>query len=265
VNLFNRIVVLLLFVAIGAAAIAVAVLAWTIPNRTINWLADAVQWLDDHDGDTDKALLTAGAIVVALISLGVLVLELLPRRKSDVRVTDVQGGTATLSTAAVAQRVEEAVRQVPNVADARAFVRSRRKGVEVDMDLHVDPDANLADVTGAASLAARDLLANRMHVALIAPPKARLHYRELRLRRTTAAEPASTSSNTTVVPALAAPDQDGEDRQDLGKTMPPQAAEAGWKAPASPDNHENEPQADIDAPASDKPAGPEPETENKFE
>ena len=69
-NLFNRIVVIVLFVALAAAAIAVATLAWTIPNKTINWLADAVQWLDDNDGDTEKAILTAGAVVIALVTLG---------------------------------------------------------------------------------------------------------------------------------------------------------------------------------------------------
>ena len=182
-NVFNRIVVLLLLVAVIAAATAVAVLTWTIPNKTINWLADAVQWMDDNDGDTEKALLTAGAIVVGLLALIALVVEVLPRRRNDVRIIDVQGAQASLSTAAVAQRLEEAVRQVPHVADTKAYVRARRKGVEVDMDLHVDPDANLADVTGAASTAIRDVLSSRMHVALVAPPRTRLHYRELRLRR----------------------------------------------------------------------------------
>lgn len=279
-NLFNRIVVLLLLVAVIAAATAVTVLAWTIPNKTINWLADAVQWLDDNDGDTEKALLTAGAIIVGVIALVALVVEVLPRRRNDVPITDIQGAQASLSTAAIAQRLEEAVRQVPNVADTKAYVRARRKGVEVDMDLHVDPDANLADVTEATSTAIRDVLGNRMHVALVAPPKTRLHYRELRLRRQSNGEPASTSSNnSTVVPALqetaevadSAGEPPTDDRNDEpatmpGKTPPPSdAVEAGWKAPVSPDNHEDEPQADIDAPGTDKPAKPEPETENKFE
>lgn len=256
-NLFNRIVVILLLLALAAGAIAIAVLAWTIPNRTINWLAGAVQWLDDNDGDTEKALLTAGAVVIALIASVLLLLELLPRAGKDVRVTDLQGGQATLSASAVAQRLEEAIRQVPHVADAKATVRPRRKGVEVAMDLHVDPDANLAEVTDAASEAARDVLSNRMHVALVSPPRARLHYRELRLRRPGTPEPASTSSNTTVVPALPVP---------TDEASRPEATEAaGWRPAASPDNTEDVPQPDIDAPATDKPAKPEPETENKFE
>jgi hypothetical protein len=48
--------------------------------------------------------------------------------------------------------------------------------------LHVDPDANLAAVTDAACEAARDVLIEKVHVELMAPPRARLHYRELRLK-----------------------------------------------------------------------------------
>jgi hypothetical protein len=264
VNLFNRIVVVLLFITLAAGAIAAAVLAWTIPNKTINWLADAVQWLDDHDGDTEKAILTAGAVITALVSLAVLVLELMPRRRSDVRVSNVQGGQASLSTAAVAQRLEETMRQVPNVLDAKSYVTARRRGIDVEMDLDVDPDANLAEVTSAAATAARDLLGNRMHVALLSDPKARLHYRELRLRRAAPAatsEPVDTSSNSTVVPAP------GEDvttvRSD--SIREPEAGAEAWRPEASPDNTDAVAHADTDPPETDKPAKPEPETENKFE
>jgi hypothetical protein len=270
VNLFNRIVVLIILIAVGAVAISIAVLAWTIPDDTIDWLRDAVQWLDDNDGDTEKALLSAVGIAVAVVILILLFVELMPRATKDVRVTDLQGGQATLSTAAVAQRLEDAVRQLPNIGDAKAFVASRRKGVDVEMDLHVDPDANLAEVTNAANDTVRDVLSNRMHVGLATPPRTRLHYRELRLRRPGSLDPATTSSNSTVVPALPTTAEDEaaagkDDKVVTGRTMPPrsEAAEAGWRDPASPDNTDAEPQADIDAPASEKAARPEPETEKR--
>lgn len=267
-NLFNRILVILLMIAVGAAAIAIAVLAWTIPNRTINWLADAVQWLDDNDGDTEKALLTIGCVVAVIVALAVLILELVPHRRTVVAVTGVEGGAATLSTGAIAQRVEDAVRQVPDVADARAFVQARRKGVEVEMDLEVDPEANLAELTGAASAAARNALENRMHVALATPPRARLHYRELRLRRAGTPEPVD-ARNTSLAPAPVATPSDvtPEDEAAAPEAMPPrsEATEAGWRQPASPDNHEEAPQADTSASASEKSSTLEPETENKFE
>lgn len=186
-NTFNRTVVVLLCVLLVVAAVGLIALTWTIPNRSINWLADAVQWLDDNDGDLEKALLTSVSAFVGLVALIVLVLELLPRRGPAVEVNDLASGTATLSAAAISQRIEEAVIRVPHVSEVRADVKTRRKGVQVMLDLQVDPDANLATVTDEACQTAQEVLTERLHVQLLRPPRARLHYRELRLHRGEAA------------------------------------------------------------------------------
>ncbi|HEX5142009.1 MAG TPA: alkaline shock response membrane anchor protein AmaP [Dehalococcoidia bacterium] len=180
-NTFNRAVLVTLCVLLIVAAVWVIVLTWTIPNRSINWLQDAANWLDDNDGDLEKALLTTISASIGLIATIVVLIELIPRRGPDVRVTDLSRGDATLSTAAIGQRIEEAVCQVPNVAEVRATVKARKKGVLVGLDLQVDPDANLATVTDEACQVAEDVLTNRVHVSLLRPPTARLHYRELRL------------------------------------------------------------------------------------
>jgi hypothetical protein len=190
-NLLNRILVILICLALIIGAVAVAVLAWTIPQDTINSLRDAVNWLQDHNQDEEKALLTAIVVLIAFLALVYGLLQLLPPNSADVKVTDLQVGDAVLSTAAIGQRVEEAVRLVPNVAEVRATVRPKRKGVVVSLDLHVDPDANLAVVTDEACMAAQDVLTERVHVALAEPPRARLHYRELRLRRPESEPPPS--------------------------------------------------------------------------
>jgi hypothetical protein len=180
-NTFNRVVLVVLCLLLIVAAVWVIVLTWTIPNRSINWLQDAASWLDDNDGDIEKALLTTISASIGLIATIVVLIELIPRRGPDVKVTDLSRGDATLSTAAIGQRIEEAVCQVPNVAEVRASVKARKKGVLVGLDLQVDPDANLATVTDEACQVAEDVLTNRVHVSLLRPPTARLHYRELRL------------------------------------------------------------------------------------
>ncbi len=180
-NTFNRVVLILGCLALIAAAIALIFFTWTIPNRSINSLFDAVQWLDDHDGNLEKSLLTTISAAVGLISLVVLLIELLPRSGPEVKVVDVNAGDATLSTAAIGQRIEEAVCQVPHVAEVRAGVRAKKKGVLVALDLQVDPDANLATVTDEACQTAQDVLTSRVHVQLLRPISAHLHYRELRL------------------------------------------------------------------------------------
>jgi hypothetical protein len=182
-NMFNRVVLIVISVLLVAAAIAVISLTWTIPNRSVNWLADAAQWIDDNDGDLEKTLLTTVSAFIGLVAVIVLLIELIPRRGPAVQVTNLTSGTATLSAAAIGQRIEEAVVQVPHVSEVRAEVKSRKKGVLVALDLQVDPEANLATVTDEAIQMATEVLTDRVHVALIRPPTARLHYRELRMHR----------------------------------------------------------------------------------
>src|SRR5690606_16513958 len=162
-----------------------------------------------NNQDFEKSLLTIAGVAIALLCLLLIFLELKPRYGPDVRGTDLEDGNAVLSSASVAQRVEEAVREVEHVSDAKAIVRARRKGVEVFLDLHVDPDANLAEVTNAACAAAQEMLTERVHVALTRPPRARLHYTELRLAPARPAAEPATDGSPAAEPAPVAPD-DGQ-------------------------------------------------------
>jgi hypothetical protein len=178
-NLFNRIFMVLLCLVLVGAAISVIVLTWTIPEDSIQWLRDSADWLDDRNQDSEKIVLTAVAAVIGFLALMIALLQLMPQSSSEVKVTDLKAGGAVLSTAAISQRVEEAVRGVPHVAEVRSNVKAKRKGVLVGLDLLVEPEANLADVTDQACQVVQDVLTNRrVHVALAEPPRVRLHYRE---------------------------------------------------------------------------------------
>ena len=181
-NTFNRVVLVVLCLILMFGAAAVTALAWGGPDESITWLRDAADWLDERNTDGTRFIITTAAVVTAMMALTVLIIELYPRSRGQVKVTDLQIGDAVLSTTAIGQRVEEAVTRVPNIADARATVKAKRKGVVVDLDLHVDPEANLSQVIDDASEAARDILTEKVHVALVEPPHTRIHYRELRLQ-----------------------------------------------------------------------------------
>ncbi|HEU0074694.1 MAG TPA: alkaline shock response membrane anchor protein AmaP [Dehalococcoidia bacterium] len=190
-NTFNRVSLVLLCLVLMFGAAAITALAWGGPDESIDWLRDAINWLDERNTDGTKFIITTAAVVVMMMSLTVLIVELYPRAGGQVKVTDLHVGDAVLSTAAIGQRVEEAVTLVPDVADVRATVRAKRKGVVVNLDLHVDPQANLAAVIDEASEAARTVLTEKVHVALAEPPRTRIHYRELRLRGRPPRRPAA--------------------------------------------------------------------------
>jgi hypothetical protein len=182
-NLINRLVIILLLLLLAIGASSVVALAWLRPEESIAGLGDAVNWLDDNNETLQRIVLTSVGLLIALLALSALIFELVPHAGTDVKVTDVRAGDAVLSTASIGQRIEEAVREVPNISEARSVVRPKRKGVLVSLDLHVEPEANLAAVANDAADAIRDVLADKVHVALLQPPKIRLHYKELRLER----------------------------------------------------------------------------------
>jgi hypothetical protein len=220
-NVLNRVLVSVFLLALAAAATSVAVLAWAAPAAAIDGLRDTADWLDRNDDTASKAALTAVAAGTALPALFLLLLEARRPSRGGVRVADVKGGEATLSPEALDQRIQEAVSAVPDVVEARAVSRVRRKGVELALDLHVGPDANLAAVADAALQAARDLLTGRLHVQVAGQPRVRLHYKELRLGRAAAKAGPAATSPTTQPPAAAAA---------------PEPAAAGAAAPAQPDS-----------------------------
>ena len=200
-SVFNRTVVILLCLVLMFGAAAVTALAWGGPEESIDWLRDAATWLEDRNTDGTKFIITVGTVVTSMMALTVLIIQLYPRSAGQVKVTDLQVGDAVLSTAAVAQRVEEAVTRLPNVVDARAIVKAKRKGVAVSLDLHVDPEADLASAIDDASEATRAILTEKVHVTLVGPPHIRVHYRELRLRgRTPRRRSTSVASNAESTP-----------------------------------------------------------------
>jgi hypothetical protein len=223
-NFFNRFVIVLLLLALAAGAVAVVVLAWARPEESIASLRDAVDWLGDNNETLQKVVLTSVGLVVALIALSVMIFEVVPHAGTEVNVRDVKAGDAVLSTASIGQRIDEAVREVPHIAESRSIVRAKRKGVLVSLDLHVEPEANLAAVADQASQAVRDVLADKVHVALLQPPRIRLHYRELRLQRARAGrrpEPRPGDEEPAAEPAPVAVASNG----DAHKDEPEEAAE----------------------------------------
>lgn len=193
-NTFNRVFLVVLCLVLMFGAAAITALAWGGPDESIDWLRDAVNWLDERNTDGTRFIITTAAVAIGVMALTVLIVELYPRAGGQVKVTDLQVGDAVLSTAAIGQRVEEAVTLVPDVADVRATVKAKRKGVVVNLDLHVDPQANLAAVIDEASEAARTVLTEKVHVALAEPPRTRIHYRELRLRGRQPRRPVATET-----------------------------------------------------------------------
>lgn len=178
----NRAVISVIAMLVAFAALVVVLFAWGAPDASIDRLEDLVGYLRDHNTRDAKLIVTLGAVVVVLLMLTVIIVQLTPSPTQKMRVRNVKAGDAQLTTTQIAARIEHELADVSHVATSRAIVSSRGQKLTVVLDLEVDAGADLARTADDACRRAHELVEQRMGLELAERPRARLHYRELRLK-----------------------------------------------------------------------------------
>ena len=182
-DLTNRILIIggaLLWIFV---VIMVILLAWGAPDDSIERIADFAGYLEDHNDEAGKLVLTFGAAILVLLAAIIVIIEVAPPETKSLRVANVGAGEARIPTDEVAHLIEEELRLVPQLNGVTANVQARGEKADVNLDLHVGPEADIAATTDEACRRTSELLAQRIGVALAHPPRAQLHYKELRVSR----------------------------------------------------------------------------------
>jgi hypothetical protein len=175
-NVVNRLVVVVGVAVIILFAAMVIVLAWAYSSETIQALRNFATFWADRETNGTRAIITLVAAFVILVGLSFLVLELAPRMERTVLVRDVETGAAVLSTVAVGRRLEQIVASLPEVEAVRAKVVSKKKAVEVDLQVMVDPETDLAAIASQVARVTQDAVTQQMSVAMVGEPRLRLYY-----------------------------------------------------------------------------------------
>jgi hypothetical protein len=177
----------------------VVLLAWGAPDQSIERLGDLAGYLDDHNTKATQLIITFGGLILVLLAALVILFEIVPPRSSTLRVDKIGSGEGRIGSDEVAHRLEHEVRAIPQVRQVTATVAGRGEKAEVSLELHVAPESDLAQTAEEACRIARQLVEERMGVALARPPLAKLHYRELQLA------PSAAVASTAPGPAPSAP------------------------------------------------------------
>lgn len=142
---------LILTAATGCAAVASDVIrVHTTHHAAAPWRAHAVNWLAGHrPGDLGT---TVGALMVAAVGVGLLVLAFTPgcRRRLTLLTTDGPRGSVAIDRAAVAALVKDAVGAVDGVEAVRVRAGRRRLTVRTQLAFGEQEDA-LRQATEAAA------------------------------------------------------------------------------------------------------------------
>lgn len=177
----NRFLVVLSALVVVFVALLAVLFAWGAPDETINRIADFAGYLGRHNDRETKIIISLAAAVVILLMLTAIIIELTPSPTQKMRVRSMKSGEAVITTSQIAQRINTSVTQIPHIAACAATVAARGKKVEVVLDLHVDAGANLSQTADEACRRAHALVEQQLGIEMAAMPRARLHYRELRL------------------------------------------------------------------------------------
>jgi uncharacterized alkaline shock family protein YloU len=162
VNVFNRVVVILLVLGI----IFTMPILMIAPQPFIGILAQQLSYIEPLvDANTQMVIVLVGVIVLLLCAL-ILWLELRRPSLRTVKLRGVSGGEAELTTDSVSQRLAYNIDQLADVVEVRPKVISKGKGVEVVLDLETSPDVDVPAKTEEVCQVARQVVEERMGLEL---------------------------------------------------------------------------------------------------
>lgn len=165
----NKALIMALLIVWVILWVGVIVLVIVSPTEAISAAGRVVDFLDRNNTIYTRimfAILGSACILVALL---LLVAEIAPSRLPAVRLTQVTGGAALLTTEAIVQRVQYEVEQLDQVSEAKPVVRSRGKVVNIRLDLRTAPDANVVEKTEEVCRVVQEVVEG-MGVRLERPP-----------------------------------------------------------------------------------------------
>jgi hypothetical protein len=143
VNVFNRLVVILLLLALMIGLTVFLV----VPKPVLSVIQEgAGNLVAELDRFNDLFLLAVGvilALVIDLIGLLVLYLEIRRPRVKAIKVQKVSGGDAVVEVESIAQRVSYHVDQLADVISVRPAISARGGGVEVELDVEISPQIDI--------------------------------------------------------------------------------------------------------------------------
>lgn len=169
VNIFNRIVVILLLFALLALIVLVAV----FPLESVTVAGNAVTAIGAFFQRAQAEalwLFTIGrilAVLLAVLIFGVLLWgELKPRRPKAVRVHTESGSQATVTTDSVARRLAWHIDQLADVISVTPEVTATGRAVNVLLNLETRPEIDVPMKTDEVVAVAREVITERMGLQL---------------------------------------------------------------------------------------------------
>jgi hypothetical protein len=175
-NEANRSAIVLIAAGLIVLMAIVIFLTWAAPTDSIETLGDLVQEMEQNNDTAGKLVVTLGSLAVIVFLLLVIILELAPEdEEKELRVKQA-GSTTIVPAAALRQRVEEAIRGIPEVTSVKARVSTKENAIATNLTLGLIERANVTNVTQEASRLVVDIIQTELGLPVAGLPEVRVSF-----------------------------------------------------------------------------------------
>lgn len=177
-NNANRTLIVLVAAAWIVLMAVLIFLTWSAPEDVIDRIGDFQEFLADNNDDAGKLIVTLGALVTVVLALLVIIVEVAPEEEERELRVEQAGATTIVPASALRQRLEEAVREIPDITAARARVSTKDKGIAAAVDITLLPRANVAAVTQEAARVVVDTIQTDLGLPVVGVPTVKIAFAE---------------------------------------------------------------------------------------
>lgn len=164
-NVFNRIVVILLLL-FGVPFLLLLIGIVVFPAEAADVISAMIGGLRNIS-TTTKWFIVLLSLILLFVDIGLLWFELRQApAAATVRIKQVTGGEAEMSTDSIEGRLAYNIDQLPDVIRVTPTVTGRGKGVDVHLDVETRPDIDVPTKTEEVMHVARQVIEDRMGLEL---------------------------------------------------------------------------------------------------
>lgn len=150
-NIFNRILIFLLGVAMLVAVSAVLIVTLDVvepPQIAPNaWFEDRLIWFDELDG-SDEMWAIIASVLFLVAGLALLFFELKPNGDGGrLTLKEDAFGRVTIARGGIVELANHEAMQVSGVRESRARVTDEKGQLHIHERVSIDPEAQVSDVT----------------------------------------------------------------------------------------------------------------------
>lgn len=173
-NTVNRIVIVIVLLALIAALTAVFVLPHVLLINIGNWIVQSGQYFNQMQ----PAWRLVGGLFLALIAdlliLLLIFLEVRPGRKRFIRVQQVTGGMAAISGESIVQQLVYKLDPLPDVIKVTPKVHAKRDKVQAIVDVDVEAGADVPGLATQLMGVVKTVLSDDLGLQVYGQPEVRI-------------------------------------------------------------------------------------------